>query len=207
MKRNSIKFYDHLNVLRIETTINNPAEFKILHSSEKDDQVIRRWCPMRKGVSNFWRYAQVAKAANERLIHALANTPLQGNSTDALDRLCRSHQNAGHHIAAFNPVEPQTVALFTAILSGEFAINGFRNADLKHKLFLSQPKDPHECKRRTHRVCRLIAKLRGHGLIAKVKDSRLYRVTTSGIKTMWAAIRFRNIDFPNNFNATQSFAQ
>jgi len=207
MKRNAIKFYDHLNVLRIETTINNPAEFKILHSSTKRNQVIRRWCPMRKGVSNFWRYAQVAKAANERLIHALANAPLQGNAIDALDRLCRSHQNPGKHVAAFNPVAPQTVALFTTILSGEFAINGFRNADLQQKLFPSQPTDPSDAKRRTHRVCRLIAKLRGHRLIAKVKDSRLYRVTTSGITAMWAAIRFRNIDFPNNFNATNSFAQ
>ena len=38
--------------------------------------------------------------------------------------------------------------------------------------------------RRTHRVSRLIAKLRAHGLVAKVKDSRLYRVTARGIKAM-----------------------
>ena len=54
IRRNSIKLYDHLNVLRIETTLNNPAEFKILSSSESaNGQVVCRWCPMRKGVSNF----------------------------------------------------------------------------------------------------------------------------------------------------------
>ena len=45
-------------------------------------------------------------------------------------------------------------------------------------------------------MTRLIAKLRGHGLIAKVKDSRLYRVTARGVRLMSAAIHCRNKDFP-----------
>src|SRR5690349_20888860 len=32
LKANAIKFYDHQNVLRIETTINNPREFKVLRA-------------------------------------------------------------------------------------------------------------------------------------------------------------------------------
>jgi len=91
MKRNSIKIYDHQNVLRIETTLNNPAEFKILTSSENEQgQTVCRWSPMRKGVSNFWRYSQVGHAANARLIDALANAPLQGTAIEELDRLSRS---------------------------------------------------------------------------------------------------------------------
>jgi len=208
MKRNSIKFYDHLNVLRIETTINNPAEFKILSSSENiRGKTVSRWCPMRKGVSNFWRYSQVAHGANARLIDALANAPLQGKAIDTLDHLCRSQSNAGRHVAAFNPVTPETVAIFKALLSGEFALNGFRNGDLQQKLYASKPKNEAESRRRTHRVCRLISKLRGHSLIAKVKNSRLYRVTQRGVSAMWAAICFRDIDFPNAFNRTKSFAQ
>jgi expansin (peptidoglycan-binding protein) len=49
--------------------------------------------------------------------------------------------------------------------------------------------------------------LRGHHLIAKVQNSRLYRITQNGASTMWAAIRFREIDFPRDFNMTKSFAQ
>lgn len=72
----------------------------------------------------------------------------------------------------------------------------------------SLPKDPAEIKRRTHRTSRLIAKLRGHGLIiAKVTNSRLYRVTQNGVKAMWAAVRYRRIDFPIAFNMSESFAQ
>jgi expansin (peptidoglycan-binding protein) len=53
----------------------------------------------------------------------------------------------------------------------------------------------------------LIAKLRGHGLIAKVQNSRLYRITQHGASAMWAAIRFRSINFPNAFNSSNAFAQ
>lgn len=208
MKRNSLKLYDHLNVLRIETTINNPAEFKILTSNENaEGQTVCRWCPMRKGVSNFWRYSQVGHGANARLIDALANAPLQGMATDTLDHLCRSQSKAGHHVAAFNPVSPETIAIFKALLSGEFALNGFRNGDIQQKLYASKPKDEADSRRRTHRVCRLISKLRGHHLIGKVKNSRLYRITQHGVSTMWAAVRFHDIDFPNAFNMTKSFAQ
>jgi hypothetical protein len=208
IRRNSIKLYDHLNVLRIETTLNNPAEFKILTSTENaKGQVVCRWSPMRKGVSNFWRYSEVAHGANSRLIDALANAPLQGQATEALDRLCRSQRKAGRQVAAFNPVTPESVALFKALLSGEFAINGFRNRDLQSKLYPAAPADDIDTRRRTHRTSRLISKLRGHGLIAKVKNSRLYRLTQHGAKAMWAAVRVRAIDFPMAFNMSESFAQ
>lgn len=44
MGRNSIKLYDKGPVLRTETTINDPVQFKVLRV--KDGQ--RCWCPMRK---------------------------------------------------------------------------------------------------------------------------------------------------------------
>ncbi|MEF8724969.1 MAG: hypothetical protein V5B30_21205 [Candidatus Accumulibacter delftensis] len=208
IRRNSVKLYDHLNVLRIETTLNNPAEFKILTSSENaEGQVVCRWSPMRKGVSNFWRYAEVAHGANARLIDALANAPLKGQAIKAIDRFCRSQSKAGRHVDAFNPVTAENVALFTSLLAGEFAINGFRNRDLQGKLYSAPAKNPAEIKRRTHRTSRLLAKLRGHGLIAKVTNSRLYRVTQNGVKAMWAAVRCRRIDFPAAFNRSESFAQ
>lgn len=201
MKRNSIKIYDHQNVLRIETTLNNPAEFKILTSSENEQgQTVCRWSPMRKGVSNFWRYSQVGHAANARLIDALANAPLQGAAIEELDRLSRSQSKDGHRVAAFNPVTKENIELFKALLSGEFALNGFRNTDLQQKIFDTKPKDRAEAKRRIHRTSRLIAKLRGHRLINKVQNSRLYRVSLHGVRTMWAAVRLHDVDFPAAFN-------
>lgn len=119
-----------------------------------------------------------------------------------------SQSKAGQHVAAFNPVTPENCALFEALLSGEFALNGFRNnRDLQGKIYASRTTDEQEATRRTHRVSRLIAKLRGHGLFAKVTNSRLYRITKYGASCMWATVRFREIDFPTALKMTKSFAQ
>ena len=68
-------------MFRVETTINNPREFKVLRSPEDGTDQPPRWCPM--GVANFWRYAEVA--ANGRLLTALARVPLTGEATVELD--------------------------------------------------------------------------------------------------------------------------
>lgn len=159
---------------------------------------------MTKGVANFWRYAEVAHAANARLLNALARVPLKGEATSELDALCRPATATGTRVAAFNPVHPDTADLFAAVLSGDFAINGFRNRDLQGKLYPAAATDAAETKRRTHRTSRLIAKLRGHGLITKVKNSRIYRLTTRGLKAMWPAVRFRRSDFPGLFRKVQA---
>src|SRR4051794_18002238 len=152
----------------------------------------------------FWRYAEVARAANGRLLEALARVPLTGEATAELDALCQPAPAPGRRVAAFNPIHPDTADLFAAVLSGEFAVNGFRNRDLQAKLYPAAATDVADAKRRTHRISRLIAKLRGHGLITRVKNSRLYRLTARGLKAMWPAVRFRRLDFPSAFQAAQA---
>jgi len=72
---------------------------------------------MTKGVANFWRYAEVAHAANGRLLTALARVPLTGAATAELDALCQPVTAADRHVAAFNPIHPDTAALFAAVLT------------------------------------------------------------------------------------------
>jgi len=77
MGRNSIKVCDKANVVRAETTINDPSQFRVLRMVEGDDN--RRhpaWRPMRKGVANLGRYHHVGRAANERYLEALAAPPI-----------------------------------------------------------------------------------------------------------------------------------
>ena len=76
---NWVKVYDKASVLRVETTINNPREFRIQRWVTNDEgRRERRWCPMRKGVSDLWRNYQVGIAANHRYLDALAAAPLKG---------------------------------------------------------------------------------------------------------------------------------
>ena len=117
LKANAVKFYDHATVFRVETTINNPREFKVLRLPEDGTDQEPRWCPMTKGVANFWRYAEVAHAANGRLLNTLARVPLTGEATVELDALCRPSTATGTRVAAFNPIHPDTANLFAAVLT------------------------------------------------------------------------------------------
>jgi len=199
MAGNSIKMYDKFSVLRVETTLNNSHEFKVL--KQTGDKW--RWLPMGKGVANMWRYYQVALQANRRYLDALASVKLKGEAVHELDDLCRSQIKDGKRYAKFNPVAASDCKLFAAVLAGDHLLNGFRNHDLCARLYQDEGEaasaPPQEAKSRCARISRLIAKLRGHRLVAKVKGSRLYRVTARGFRLMSAALAFRLDHFPQAF--------
>ena len=110
--------------------------------------------------------------------------PLKGEGVAALDALCRSKTKHGRHHARFNPLTPADRQLFRAVLAGDHAISGFRNTDLVRRLYPRPPLDSQEAHRRCARVSRLIAKLRGHGLVAKAPRARLYRPTPYGYRVI-----------------------
>jgi len=199
LKGNSIKLYDKCSVLRIETPINKAREFKVPYNT--DDA--RRWVPIGKDVANFWRYYQVGQQANHRYLDALAHVSLKGEAVAEFDGLCQSRTKDGRHYAKFNPVSQADTTLFAAVLAGEHTINGLRNHDQCARLYDSVASSLQETKHRCVRVSRLIAKLRGHGLVAKVKDIRLYRVTARGYRLMSAALAFRLEGFPQAAHAAR----
>jgi hypothetical protein len=202
MGPNWVKVYDKASVLRVETVINNPREFRVLRVfTDADGRRSRRWCPMRKGVGDLWRCYEVGIAANRRYLDALAAAPLKGRGVGALDALCRPRTKHGRRYARFSPLSPNDLALFRAALAGEHAIAGFRNADIARRLYRRPPTDQDEAHRRCERVSRLIVKLRGHGLVAKVPRARLYRVTRYGHRVMTAAIAIHDEHFPASFLA------
>ncbi|MBI5292967.1 MAG: hypothetical protein HY872_13925 [Chloroflexi bacterium] len=177
LARNSIKMYDPANILRIETTFNNPREFRVLRAIDTPQGRQRRWLPMGKGVANFWRYAQVGQQANARYLEALAHVQPVGKSIAQLDDLCQSKTTHGQRVARFNPVSAADGQLFATLLRGEFCLNGFRNKDLVAHLYPRPARTQTERQHRSAHVTRLLGKLRGHGLITKVKQSRLYRLS------------------------------
>jgi len=125
MGRNSIKVYDKANVLRVETTINDPSEFRVLRLQAGDDGHRHpAWRPMRKGVANLGRYHQVGRGANERYLEALSAASDHGEAVKALDDLCRPTIHNQRRTASFNPATRSDLALFKAVLAGEHAIVG-----------------------------------------------------------------------------------
>jgi hypothetical protein len=198
IRHNWIKMYDKWSVLRIETVINHPYDFKVLRfKADKRGKRRGTWVPMNKGIQNLRRYVEVGASANRRYLDALASVRPTQKAIAELDHLCESRIVDGTRLPKWNPVGEHDCEIFRAALAGEHAITGFRNRDLQARLYRTPAATPDEAKRRCSRVCRIIAKLRGHGLIAKVPGSRLYRVTLRGHRVMSAALRFRHLDFPN----------
>jgi hypothetical protein len=73
---NAIKIYDkHGQVLRVETTMNHPDAFRVYRTPEGQPHRLKRWRPLRKGVADLPRRAQICRAANDRYLAALATVP------------------------------------------------------------------------------------------------------------------------------------
>jgi hypothetical protein len=197
VKNNWLKMYDKFGqILRIETVINNPREFKVRRRVQRQGRSQMGWCPMNKGVANFYHYHEVARAANERYLSALAVVARPQASGKILDRVQRPARLGGRRRRGLNLLRREEQQLFRAVLRGEHHVNGFRNRDIQAVLFPTRVKGVAEQRRRTAHVSRLLHLLRAHGLIAKIPHAHRYRVTTKGEAMMSAAIYARYKVFP-----------
>ncbi|OQB36621.1 MAG: hypothetical protein BWY09_01875 [Candidatus Hydrogenedentes bacterium ADurb.Bin179] len=198
MKGNWIKMYDkHGCVLRIETVINHPYEFRVRREGKRRGLWTMAWYPMAKRVSNLYRYAEVCYSANHAYIEALSVIDDPAKTYRTLHQLCVPVTRNGRQIRGLNPMRKDDLQLFSAALRGENFIHGFRNNDIARYLNLPARQDPVERKRQSARVTRLIHLLHAHGLIAKIPRTRRYRLTLRGATFMAAAVYLYNEDFPN----------
>jgi hypothetical protein len=187
---NHIKLYDKEGSnLRVETTSNHTGDFKVLRRKEGDSQGDLAWRPLRKGVADLHRRAQVSEAANRRYLQALAGAQDTASLGALTEKLCRPTTWKGKRLRALNPYGPEDLALLQAVARGEFTINGFRNRDLVKLLFSShQELTPTEKRRQSSAITRKLRLLRAHGLIKKVPKTHRYHLTSSGSKVITAII-------------------
>ena len=54
--------------------MNDPRDFKVLRPKQGDPHGKVQWRPLRRGVADMYRRAQVGQASNERYLDALAAT-------------------------------------------------------------------------------------------------------------------------------------
>jgi hypothetical protein len=192
---NSIKMYDKQgSVLRVETTINQPEDFKVFRSKEGDEKGPQEWRQLRRGVADVHRRAQVSQAANERYLEGLAaandTTPL----ADLTEPLCQRVKYAGRYVRGLNPLAGNDAQLLAAVNRGEFAINGFRNRDLQSLLYTGPARTTAERRRRSAAITRQLRMLRAHGIIKKVPKSHRYQVTDKGRIALTAVLAARQAD-------------
>jgi hypothetical protein len=188
MCENWIKMYDkHGCVLRVETVINHPRQFKVRRMGKRQGELVMGWYPMAKGVANLYRYREISLTANHNYLGALARVQAHSPTQQALRTLVRDTRHHGRSYRGFNPANQDDLTLFTAVLRGEHALMGFRNQDVRQLLF-PKPTSVAERQRHANRVTRLLKRLHVRGLIAKIPRSRRWRVTRSGQTTLSTAL-------------------
>ena len=202
MKSNQVKMYDKYSCLRIETTINDPHEFKVwkFKYDEETNEAIEgsgHWIPMGKSISNLYRYAEVSKATNLRYINALPLPDDVVTPVKEIEEISKSFVINDKHISGFNILEKDTLFLFQTIASGDFIVNGITNKSLRSRIFKDE--DINSIKIR-NKTTRLIFKLRLHGILKKVNHSSKYYVTTNGRKIINSILLFMNVDLPKSFS-------
>jgi hypothetical protein len=191
VRGNSIKMYDKAaSILRVETTIARTQDFKVFRPPHKDPEGKLDWKPLRKGVADLHRRAEVSQRSNERYLEALASVEDRTPCSEIFDAVAKPIIDGQHRSRALRIGDPADVALLAAVSRGEFAVSGFRNRDLRRILHPKSAKlDPAGQKRVAARVGRQIRLLRAHGLIRKVQKTHRYVLTPKGTllaAALWA---------------------
>ena len=105
VKQNWLKMYDKAGlVLRIETVINNPEEFRVRKQVLRDGKQRAEWVALRKGVAYLFRYREISLQANVRYLDALAAVDDPTPGKQALQRLTTTKKDAaGRPSPAWGP--------------------------------------------------------------------------------------------------------
>lgn len=206
VNQNSVKMYNRPGVLRIETTINNPSEFKVWRTPEGSAaDKPSEWLRLRKGVADLHRRAQVSQASNDRFATAAAEVLDDGAMPlkDLTAALCRpvlrpsparadGSRAPSRRFRALNPLSQDDIALLTAVAQPQYVVSGMRNQDLRGDLYGPDPTDVAQKRRRSSGVSRKLSLLRAHGLLEKVAKTHRYRVTTKGRHALTALLAAAN---------------
>jgi hypothetical protein len=189
MNEHSAKFYDKAysvwgSVLRgAETTLNGGRDIKVYRPKQGGPEDILQWLPLRKGIADMHRRAEVSQAANNRLLTALA----QVDDSRSVEELTKAMQQPtrwkGRRVRALHPWG-QDQALLAAVNRGDFLINGLRNRDLQAILYAQPASSEQERKRRSAAISRKLRMLRAHGLIQKIPRTHRYQITAERRSTL-----------------------
>jgi hypothetical protein len=196
MKENWLKMYDKFGlILRVETVINQPREFRVRREGMRKGEPQMVWAPMNKGVSNLAEYQRHASAANERYLNALAVVDDPSPAYEQVQQLTESKVHQGRRYAGFNPARRKDIRLFEAVMSGDHLLKGFQNADIR-ELLCGSCRDRAQKTRQANAVTRLLKRLHVRRLIAKIPRTRRWRTTALGQKLLGTMIHLHYHGLP-----------
>ena len=180
INNNQIKMYDKGNNLRIEVTINNPKDFKVMKEKEKifeHKKIVKEkvWTPMGKSISNLYRYVEISKSITKRYIEAMPEIDLTKPTLSEVKNVSEKIEVNNKNISGFNLLNNETLKVLQVISNGKYLINGFTNKSIRKEIF-----DENDSAYIINKTTRLLYKLKVHGIIKKVARKNKYYLTTNG---------------------------
>jgi hypothetical protein len=179
---NSVKVYNEQNVLRIETTINNPKKFRVFrHKQGQNTEEPKLRLPLRKGVMDIPLRAKVSQDVNNRIMHDLSSFQDETQAGDVLKKFTCCRNQKGRKFRGLDPTG-KDLEILQLIGSPEFRISGLTNKRLRQSLSNSKFGSEKTDKQLSAKISRYFRLLRAHGIIRKLPRQNRYMLTTKGIQ-------------------------
>jgi len=179
----SIKLYDKFALIaRVECTANDVSFFKHhRYVEQRNGERVFKLAPLRKSLYSLKDLRHLMRAANDRYLAFMACIDNPDAGQHALAKMAEPTKRKGRSFRGFNLFLSPDYRLFLTLARGEWAISGFRAADLRtHIPGLSPGPSSY-----------LLKRLRTHGLIKKVAHTYKYYLTKFGHRVLATALVLR----------------
>lgn len=189
---NSVKVYTEQNVLRTETTMNEPGNFRVWRRAQgASEESAKRLMPMRKSVADIPIRAEISQQINNRMNDTLAELNSDKRVTEVFVPLCKKRTRKGRSVRGLDPMGKDR-ELLRAICDPAFEVSGITNRAIREKLAASAGYAGKTQKQQSAKTSRLIRLLRDHSILCKFPKQNKYRLSVKGreITTMLNAILY-----------------
>jgi hypothetical protein len=177
---NSVKLYNEVNILRIESTVNDPGAFRAYRRTQgASKDADKKLLPLRKGVADTTLRAWVCQGINDRFADHVATARSSEPFESVLAGVTKRKRRRGRSVRALQPTA-KDLAILKAIADPRFTIGGFSNKDLRQLLANDTRYANKTDKQRSGMTTRSIRLLRDHGVIRQLPKARRYQLTRRG---------------------------
>lgn len=171
MGKVSIKMYDKFaHILRIETTVNDVTFFKhyreVIH---RDGTTSQKDAAMKKNIYSLKSLREIAAASNHRYLEFLSAIDDHSIGHKKLEKATENKTEENRNYKGLNFFSKIDKELMLTLSKGEFNIYGFRGKDIRKHVDFS-----------VAQTCRVLKRLRVHGIIKRAGKAYKYYVTRFG---------------------------
>jgi hypothetical protein len=178
--KNSVKVYNEQNVLRIETTMNDPGKFKVYRNKQgQPSDTTKKLLPLRKGVMDIPMRATISQQVNNRFSDELATLHDKSSAGDAIKKINHHVMKKGKRFRALDPTG-KDFELLQSISDPVYCISGLTNKKLRQNLKKSSFGKNRNDKQLSAKISRHLKLLRIHGIIRKIPKQNRYLMTAKG---------------------------